>query len=292
MAQHLASFLPCKTIGQLLARRAAIDILSGHIDKVLFAEAAICFRARSHRLWQRHCDVSLLACQNLHTAEVAAIGDNVEMISIENLLRLRCDLGKLRPVRTGIRHLMRDDQMMLRIHSYLHVVPDDTRATPACRHRTRIRISQRNLLIARQLGQFLLEMCRLGGQRFRWLLPVGGVELAQVARYALLNLCEPTLHLRAREILVTIVDRFELAAINGDARGRQQAKLPAKRDKPRTHLADRWPAILAKISNCLVIGNQPTREPHHLNVTSGLALKPPARLNPVEVAVDVELQQY
>jgi len=47
------------------------------------------------------------------------------------------------------------------------------------------------------------------------------------------------LHLRAREILVTVVDRFELAAVNGDARGRQQAKLSAKRDKPRTHLADR-----------------------------------------------------
>jgi hypothetical protein len=42
------------------------------------------------------------------------------------------------------------------------------------------------------------------------------------------------LHLRAREILVTVVDRFELAAVNGDARGRQQAKLSAKRDN-RAH---------------------------------------------------------
>ena len=82
-------------------------------------------------------------------------------------------------------------------------------------------------------------MCSLGGQRLRWLLQVGGIELAQVPRYALLNLSQPTLHLRAREILVTVVDRFELAAVNGDARGRQQAKLSAKRDKPRTRLADR-----------------------------------------------------
>src|ERR1700736_3619116 len=66
-----------------------------------------------------------------------------------------------------------------------------------------------------------------------------------------------------REILVTVVDRFELAAVNGDARGRQQAKLSAKRDKPRTHLADRWPIILAEISNCLVIGNQPPRPLPH-----------------------------
>jgi hypothetical protein len=41
-----------------------------------------------------------------------------------------------------------------------------------------------------------------------------------------------------------------------------------------------------------VIGNQPTGEPHHLNVASCLAFKPTARLNPIEVTIDVELQQY
>jgi hypothetical protein len=34
------------------------------IGTVLLAEAAICLRARGHRLWQRHRDISLLACQN------------------------------------------------------------------------------------------------------------------------------------------------------------------------------------------------------------------------------------
>src|SRR5215470_13639175 len=135
-------------------------------------------------------------------------------------------------------------------------------------------------------------MRHLGIKRLRWLLPVRGVELAQVARYALLNLRQPTFHLRAREILVTVVDRFELAAIDGDARRRQQAKLPAKRDELRANLADRRTVILAEISNRLVIGSQPTREPHDFNVAAGLALKAPARLNPIEVAVDVELQQY
>src|SRR5205807_2532176 len=45
IAQHLAGFLTSKTIGQFLARRAAVDILRGQIDKVLFAEATICLRA-------------------------------------------------------------------------------------------------------------------------------------------------------------------------------------------------------------------------------------------------------
>jgi len=40
-----------------------------------------------------------------------------------------------------------------------------------------------------------------------------------------------------------------------------------------------------------VIRNQPTRQPHHFNVASGLTLQPPARLNTIEIAVNVKLQQ-
>src|SRR5437016_2484002 len=134
-------------------------------------------------------------------------------------------------------------------------------------------------------------MHHLGGERFRWLLQVGGVELAQIPRHALLDLSKAALHLCAREILVAVVDSLELAAVDGNARLRQQANLSAKGDKLRAHLADRRPVILAEIGNCLVIGNQPARQPHHLNVAGGFTLKPAARLNPVEITVDVELQQ-
>jgi hypothetical protein len=41
-----------------------------------------------------------------------------------------------------------------------------------------------------------------------------------------------------------------------------------------------------------VIGYKPTRQPHPLNVAPSLVLKPPARLNPVEIAVNIELQQH
>src|SRR6516162_6824247 len=63
------------------------------------------------------------------------------------------------------------------------------------------------------------------------------------------------------------------------------------RHKTCAHLANRGPVIFAEIGNRLVIGRQPTREPHHLDIASSLALKAPARLNPIEVAVDVQLQQ-
>jgi hypothetical protein len=85
--------------------------------------------------WQRHRNISLLACQNLWAIEVATIGDDIEVVSIKNVFRLQRHRGKLRAIRAGIRHLVRDDQMMLCIHRYLNVVADNARTAPPCRHR-------------------------------------------------------------------------------------------------------------------------------------------------------------
>jgi hypothetical protein len=41
-----------------------------------------------------------------------------------------------------------------------------------------------------------------------------------------------------------------------------------------------------------VIRNQAAREPHHLDITARLTLEPAARLDPIEIAVDVKLQQH
>src|SRR5262249_13555736 len=73
------------------------------------------------------------------------------------------------------------------------------------------------------------------------------VELAQIPRHALLNLLQPALHLRTREILVARVHRLELAAVNRHARARQQTKLSAKRNEPRTYLADRRPVSQGRL---------------------------------------------
>src|SRR4030095_11151852 len=59
----------------------------------------------------------------------------------------------------------------------------------------------------------------------------------------------------------------------------------------RAHFADGRAIVLTEIRNRLVIGNEAARQPHHFNVAPGLTLEPAARLNPVEIAVYVELQQ-
>ena len=88
-------------------------------------------------------------------------------------------------------------------------------------------------------------------------------------------------------------DNIELAAIDRNAGFlREQARSAAERNEPSADPPDGTAVVLAEIRNCLVIGNEAAGEPHHLDVASGLTLEPAARLNPVEVAVDVELQQY
>ena len=123
---------------------------------------------------------------------------------------------------------MRDDQMMHGVDGNLDVVAHNAGAAAAGRHRAGIRIGQRDLLVRcgehlhlenveplhllLQHRDLLCQTARLGLERFGRLLPVGGVELLQITRYALLNLRYAPLHLGAREVLVAVVHRLKLAA--------------------------------------------------------------------------------
>ena len=134
-------------------------------------------------------------------------------------------------------------------------------------------------------------MRRLGRECLRRLLQIGRVELAQIPRHALLKLRSAPLHLRAREVAIAIVDGFELAPVNGDARLGEQTHLAAQHNEPGANLADRSPVLLAEIGDGLVIRDQSAEKPDHLEIATRLALQPPARLYSVEIAVDVQLQQ-
>ena len=207
---------------------------------------------------------------------------------------------------------MRDDQMVRRIDGRLHVVADHTRAAPAGCHRAGIGIGEGDLLIRRsehlslnrleavhlffELGELLLEPRGPGRKLLRrrrtgGCLPIGGVELAQIARNALLDLRQAPLHLPFREIIVARVHRLELAAVDRNARLRQQPHLPAQSDELRADLLDGRAVALAEISDGFVIRSEASCQPHHFQIAAGLTLQPPARLHAVEVAVNVELEQ-
>ena len=63
--------------------------------------------------------------------------------------------------------------------------------------------------------------------KLRRLLPVGSVELLQVTGNALLNLSHAPLHLGTGEVLVSVVHRLELAAVNRNAGFRQHSTVGA-----------------------------------------------------------------
>src|SRR6516225_848769 len=149
-------------------------------------------------------------------------------------------------VRAYIRHLMSNDDVVLGINRYLHVVADNPGILATCRHRARVRIGQRDLLVLAlfhlfidrseprdlllQLRKLVLEPCNL---RFRYHITakIGGLKLRQVPRNALLDTFKTPPHLGFSEVLVARIDGLELRAIDRDARRTQQIKLAAQRHK-------------------------------------------------------------
>src|SRR5271170_2230585 len=79
-AQRQSVFLGRVAVSEILPRRTNVNVLASHIAEVLLAEASFCFCVRGHRLWQRNRDASLLACPNLFTVEVPAVGDGIELV--------------------------------------------------------------------------------------------------------------------------------------------------------------------------------------------------------------------
>src|SRR3974390_998059 len=126
-------------------------------------------------------------------------------------------------------------------------------------------------------------------QRLGRLLQVSRVKLREIPRDALLQLRAAPFHFPAREVLVSVVYGLEPAAINGNAGACEEAAAPAKHNDPGASLADGLTIVLAEVGYRLVIGTKSARQPHHLNIAPSLSLQSAARLNPIEVAVNVEL---
>src|SRR6184192_645869 len=57
------------------------------------------------------------------------------------------------------------------------------------------------------------------------------------------------------------------------------------------HTLDRGPIVLAEVSNGLEVRHQTSSQPHELDVALRLALQTAARLNAIEITVDVNRQQ-
>src|SRR5476649_2218022 len=201
---------------------------------------------------------------------------------------------------------MGNNEVMPGIDGALHVVTDRTAAATTRGHRAGIGIGQRDLFVFAlhhsgvQLvqttyllaqGRDLLVEPRDLGLRHRFALAIGAIELREVAGDALVDLRQPPRHLGLREVAVPRVDSLELAAVYRNAHRAEQLEPPAQHHELSADLADGLAVVLAEVGYRLEVRHQPAGQQHQLEVALALALKAPARLHSIEVAVDIDLQQ-
>ena len=278
-AQHLAVLFVCTTIGQPLAGGAAIDIVYGDIDEVLLAETSFRLGTRGHRLRQSDRDAGHLAGQYLPARVIPSIGHDIEGLRANLRARLLGHVGWA--IRPYIGHLVGDYEMVLGVDRALDIVADNPAAPAARRHRTRIRIGQRNLLV---LGLHHLNIERIQavdlltqrrnlfleprdlGLRNRRALAIGAVELREITGNAFVNLLQAPLHLGLREVLVARVDGLELAPVDGNAGRAEQLEASAQQYKLAADFADGGTVVLAEISDRLEVRRQASRQPDQLDI--------------------------
>src|SRR6202035_5008725 len=103
------------------------------------------------------------------------------------------------------------------------------------------------------------------------------------------DLLHAPLHLGAGEIAVSVVHRFELAAIDRDDRLREQVQLTAQHDELAAYSADGRAVVLAEIGDRLEVRHQSAGQPHEFDIALGLTFQAVAPLDAVAVAVEQDL---
>src|SRR5207247_7325142 len=107
----------------------------------------------------------------------------------------------------------------------------------------------------------------------------------------LVNLRQPPLHLGLSEVPTSRIDGLELAAVDRNARFAKQFKAAAQHHELAADLADGLAIVLAEVGYGLEVRHQAAGQPTQLDVALAFSLQASARLHPIEVAVDVNLQQ-
>lgn len=69
---------------------------------------------------------------------------------------------------------------------------------------------------------------------------------------------------------------------------REEIEAATKHYELAAYAANGFAVVFAKVSNDFEVRSQSPRWPHKFKVALGLTLKPAARLNPIEIAVDID----
>src|SRR5262249_33288069 len=182
--------------------------------------------------------------------------------------------------------------MVLGVDGDLYIVADGSGAFAASRHRTGVGIGQRDLLVGcvlnsplhllqglhlpAQAGNLLLQPDRLGLGDIA-LFAVGLVQRSQVTRNAGVNLLHSPDDLGYRVILVAIVHRFALTAVDRNDGAGEQAQ-PAAQHYNWEHTA-RIAAPLSLRKSAIVLKSGASRPVSHISSILRCASRSSRRLD-------------
>ncbi len=203
--------------------------------------------------------------------------------------------------------IMRHDQMRLRIHGGLDIVAHHAAVPRARGHGAGIGIVQGDLAV-RRIGQCpvhrlqmldvlphaaiaLGQMCHLLGADLALFLPIDPDHLRDVAFDVRLEMGDVICDLALGEVANSGVHRPELAAVDSDACALQHADASAKLHEPGAGTADAKAIVAAEVGDGLVVGNETASQPHQLDIAARFAFEPAARRDPVQVAINKQLEQ-
>ena len=96
---------------------------------------------------------------------------------------------------------------------------------------------------------------------------------------------------RAGEVAVLVVDRLEAGSIDRQQLTAVKVDPPAPQYELAEHRCEGAAIVAAEVRDRLEVGLEAAQQPDDLDIAPRFPLQPPARSNPVQIAVDVELQQ-
>lgn len=280
-------------------------ILLSVVDEVVAAKHAGLDADRGVRLGNARQHAGPLASQHLIAVVIATIGKDGDLADPHGLLGIQAHRHELHAIVALGDNLVSDDKMMFGVDGSLQVIADNARPTAAAVHRARIRVGERDLMVgncfdlafhilqelhvAAQTGELLLDPVCPGFGDFAGL-AVSPVECSQVALDAGVHLLDAPGDLVRREVAVPVVDCLELAAVDRNHGLSEQPQRPAQHDELPAYRPKRRAIVAPKVRDSFEVGCETSGQPHQLDIALRFTLEPTARLNPVQIAVEVDFE--
>jgi hypothetical protein len=141
-----------------------------------------------------------------------------------------------------------------------------------------------------QRGNLVLQLLHLG--RCALLLGlIGLVESLQIACDARLDLRHLLGQLGSGEVALVAVDGLELGPVERDLAASEQPKAAAQEDELAAGVADRLSVVTPEVGQGLEVRRELAGQPDQLEIATSLALEATARRHPVQVAIEIDLEQ-